>query len=110
MMGNSSNIRAKKEIPDFLKAIFWEYEFENLDIQKDEELLIAKILRDGNLPALKWLIKTIGVEKVEAWILKTKGKGLTPRQLSFWEIVLSLPHSEVSKWINRKATQIWEKR
>lgn len=110
LMVKKSRARIKKRLPEFLEKLFWEYDFETLDITADEEVIISKILRDGDMEALKWLFKTFGKERIREWIIETEGKGLSNRQLSFWEIVLSLPHSKVLKWQNEKSRKVWERR
>ncbi len=100
----------KGKLLDFLKPIFWEYDFDELSLEKDKELILSKILRDGDFKAIKWLYKTMGEGAIKEWILKTRGRGLSTRQLGFWAIVLSIPPSLIRSWNRSLPREIWDNR
>ncbi len=88
--------REKNRLPHFLKPLFWEYNFEKLNLKEDKDLIIQRLLQFGDLKAIKWLLKEVGHQEVKNWIKKNKGKGLSPRQLYFWMMYFKLSPDELS--------------
>lgn len=104
--GNFWNVK----LPKFLKPLFWEYEFSKLGWPKDRETVILKILEHGDRNAILWLRQTEGDEGLREWITVREGRGLSPRTLRFWEVLLDLPHRKVTAWVKREQAGPWEQR
>lgn len=100
----------KSPLPKFLTPFFWEYGDQSLSWASDRELIIRRILRNGNWRAVRWLWKQMGDEGLRKWIYNHQGADLSPRQLRFWEVQLELNRQQVNERIARKVDSIWEKR
>jgi hypothetical protein len=96
--------------PHFLKAFFWDYDFDSLSWEEDRELIINRILSSGDWNALTWLRSHIGDRFLREWIERHEGGKLSPKKLRFWELVLGLPHRKVSTWLATERGEIWGKR
>lgn len=101
---------ASKKLPRKLKALFWDCPFETLSWKEDHELIISRILTSGNWDAVTWLRSHAGDQSLREWIERHQGKGLSPPQLRFWELILGLPHRQVTIWLSSERRAIWEKR
>ena len=97
-------------LPKNLKAFFWDYDFNLLSWQTDKDLIVSRILAHGDWQSILWLRKKIDNEELRDWIIKRQGRGLEPRQLRFWELMLELPHRLVNSWISNQKQGIWHQR
>lgn len=97
-------------IPSSLRRLFWEYDFDKLTWKKDKELVIFRVLAYGNWRETCWLLGQIGDEGVRAYMLRTRGRGLSRPQLRYWETILNLRHDLVTTWLSVQERRIWDER
>ena len=90
-----------------LRLLFWDVDFEALSWEAHRDFIIQRVLERGNLDHLRWLRQTLGDKELADWILARQGRGLSPRQLAFWQIVLDLPMAQVNRWIEHAGQTIW---
>lgn len=89
----------RRSLPQELKRFFWDYDFGRLSWEKDRDFVIGRVLSAGDWGAIRWLLGELGPEELRRWIESCSGRGLEPRQLRFWEVILRIPHRRVSEWI-----------
>jgi hypothetical protein len=94
-------------LPHFLKPLFWEYQFEDLSWETDRDLVISRVLVAGQWDAIQWLRQRLTPRELRAWIVARRGRGLSPAQLRFWELVLDLPHRDVNAWLAAMRRDPW---
>lgn len=97
-------------LPPEIKPLFWDIEFRRLRWQRDRDFIIGRVLAEGGSQHTRWLIETAGKGAIREWIVRRRGRGLAPRTLRFWEVVLDLPHREVSRWIAEQLAYPWASR
>lgn len=97
-------------LPKGLKPYFWDYPFSKLSLRTDRDLIIRRVLSSGSWDAVRWLRKKIGDENLKKWLIAHKGRGLSPRQLRFWELILDLPKRQVDAWVRMAKETPWGKR
>ncbi len=93
-----------------LRPLFWDYDFEVLTWENDRDLILARVLASGGWDAVTWLRSQVGDRVLREWIERRQGRGLSPRQLRFWELILRLTHRQVNAWLAVEERKIWEKR
>jgi hypothetical protein len=93
-----------------LRALFWDYDFEALTWKNDQDLITARVLASGTWETVTWLRSRVGDDTLRDWIERHQGRGLSPQQLCFWELILGLPHRQVEAWLAAKERQIWDRR
>jgi hypothetical protein len=98
------------KLPRTLRALFWDYDFAALNWEEDRDLIIGRVLTSGSWDAVTWLRSRVGDRALREWIERHQGRGLSPQQLRFWELILSLPHRQVNAWLAAKERQIWDSR
>jgi hypothetical protein len=98
------------KLPIMLRPFFWEYDFNILDWEKDREFIIGRILSSGNWGAVKWLRSHVGDLRLQKWLERHEGDGLSPQQLRFWELILGLSYRQVNAWLATERRKVWEKR
>lgn len=60
----------KLKLPSFLAPCLASYDLNQLNIEKDKNLIITSILNEGDYQALKWLSKNYSKEEIKAIIKK----------------------------------------
>ncbi len=97
-------------LPKSLKPYFWDYPFSKLSFGTDRDLIIRRILASGSWEAVLWIRKKFGDENLKKWLIVHKGRGLSPRQLRFWELILDLPKRQVNAWVKAARETPWGRR
>jgi len=108
-MTENRNI-AKKNLPVRMKPFFWDYPFRRLRMDKDRDLIIKRLLDQGDWEAVEWLRARLSDRELRNWFLSCRGAGLSPRKLRFWQLVLDLPERDVNDWLRSKTRQVWDQR
>src|SRR5207249_11685493 len=95
----------RPSLPALLRPLFWDYDFKTLTWDDDRDLIIARVLASGTWEAIIWLRAHLGDQALREWIERRRGRGLSPRQLRFWEVMLDLPHRQVNAWLQAEGAQ-----
>ena len=98
------------QLPREFKSLFWDCDFQALDLRKHRSFVIRRILDRGDSDAFAWLRKTLGDNAIRDWLLQKKGGGLDPPKLRFWELILDLPSETVNEWIRKARENPWHRR
>ena len=93
-----------------LRSLFWECDFEAFTWENDCDLIIARVLAHGTWDAVTWLRSRLGDTALREWIERHQGRGLSPQQLRFWELILDLPHQQINAWLQAQERRVWENR
>lgn len=108
MPGNTSTER--QSLPLRMKSFFWDYRCRFLRMDRDRDLVIARLFDRGDWNDLKWLRKTLSDSELRHWLISRCGAGLSPPKLRFWELVLRLPRRDVNKWLRNENRRVWDQR
>lgn len=92
-------------LPVGFRRFFWDHDFDALDWTKNRDLIVARLLAEGDWSAICWLRNSLSDEGLREWLIQHHGGGLSVRQLRFWQLFLSLPAEEVEVWINGPAAR-----
>ncbi len=103
-------VKRPRNLPTRLRAFWGDYNFRRLRWEEDRDLIIGRILSQGDWQALQWLRLRVDSASLKNWFLTRRGAGLGARQLRFWELILGLPHREVNEWLKDKTRMVWERR
>jgi|GEM_PF-1311244 len=80
-------------LPESLRPLFWDCDFDALSWE-----------------AVQWLRRELGDAGLRVWILERRGRGLSPPQLRFWELILDLDKTEVDRWLAERKGDPWHER
>ncbi len=97
-------------LPAELAHLFWEYDAEALTWSRDRDLVIGRFLTVGTWDDIRWLRGKVPVPALRRWILRARGRGLSPPQMRYWQLMLDLPGDEVEAWLSDPARNIWHRR
>ena len=97
-------------LPELLRPLFWEHDFNGLRWPTDRDLVIGRILQHGGDEAVGWIRRTAGDTRIVDWLRLRQGRGLDARQLRFWQVVLELSAAEVDPWVSAARENAWGER
>jgi hypothetical protein len=103
-------MKGPSSLPDSVRKLFWDTEIRALRLDRHQEAIIARVLAVGTWADVTWLRGTIGDPALREWILRHEGRGLTPQQLRFWQLLLDLPRRQVDLWLQSASRQVWDRR
>ena len=112
-LANQSSLGSKRtsaSLPKSLQRYFWDYSFKDLSWRKDRDLIIRRLLTDGSWESIQWLRKRIGDDSLQRWLIAHQARGLSPRQIRFWSLILGLPKLQVETWTRLARSFPWSKR
>jgi hypothetical protein len=98
------------KLPEMLRPLFWDCDFDRLDWLRDRDFVTGRILVHGPWEAICWLRGEVGDEGVRDWIVDHEGRELSRQQIRFWELILDLPADLVATWLQSESRKIWEGR
>ena len=97
-------------LPEMLRPLFWDSDFDQVLWRDHRDYLIGRILSAGTWDAICWLRARLGDGAFRQWIEQRQGRGLSSRQLRFWQLILDLPCELVDRWLESQGRRIWEGR
>jgi hypothetical protein len=97
-------------LPPEVSSLFWDLDSRRLRWDRDRDQMIGRILAAGSWKAVTWLRQRAGDDALRDWIVRHEGRGLSPRQLRFWELLFDLPRREVDRWLRSERRQVWDRR
>jgi hypothetical protein len=103
-------MRTGKGLPESLRPFFWDYRFSKVSLPDDKDLIIRRILSQGSWQAVRWLRKEIGDNELREWLISHQGRGLSARQLRYWELIYALPPRQVNQWVQDSKNGVWAQR
>jgi hypothetical protein len=106
----SSTPSGSDSLPEMLREFFWDTDFEKVSWRDNRDYVIRRVLSVGSWDAVCWLRTRLDNAALHEWIVQHEGRGLSSRQLRFWEVVLDLPSAEVDEWLQNEGRKIWEGR
>jgi len=109
-MKTDSDNKQPLRLPKNLYKFFWDYPPGKLSWEADQDLIIRRILTTGSWKAIVWLRKQMGDDALKQRLLSYRGKGLSPRQIRFWELLLDLPKHKTNEWVRDAQSMPWTQR
>jgi hypothetical protein len=97
-------------IPDQLRQYFWEYDPERLSLDGDRHTILLRLLQEGGLDAVHWLRQNVSDDEIRTMLIRRRGRGMSPKRLRFWALMLNLPDSQVDDWIASERSNPWNRR
>ena len=93
-----------------LRSLFWDCDYSQITWTGHRDLILSRVLANGTWEAIQWLRKTLGDKELRDYVVAHRGRGLSPRQLRFWELILGIPHRNVSAWLKEPGRAVWDRR
>ena len=98
------------ELPESIQQLFWDQDPRALRWGRDRQAIIGRVLSAGSWDSVSWVRRRAGDEALRDWIEASRGRGLSPRQLRYWQLILGIPARRVNAWLRDDARQVWDHR
>lgn len=104
------DVRPSAALPVALRPLFWDLPAGRLNLVRDRDLVISRVLTRGGWRDASILRRRMGDQGLREWILRTSARGLSPAQVRFWELILELPGEQADRWVRSARASVWERR
>jgi hypothetical protein len=98
------------ELPEELREFFWDYDPERLSWERSRHTIVLRLLQSGGMQAVRWLREHMSDEQIREFLVRRRGRGLSPPRLRFWSLLLDIPRNEVDEWIDATRKNPWHNR
>lgn len=95
-------------LPEFLRPLFWEVDFDQLRVRGHERYVIERVLEYGDLSEVKWMLERFSRDEIAQTLRRSRG--LSPKSANFWAFILGLPREKIrclSKSFRQRPGRIW---
>jgi len=76
-----------------LKPIFWDLDVEKLDIKKNSQQIIERILEYGDSEQVRWMFENYRKDEIKKVIKNSRQ--LSRKSANFWAFYYNIPKNEV---------------
>jgi hypothetical protein len=80
----------KSSLPERLKPIFWSWDFDKIDIEKNKRTIIVQVLNYGKMRDWQWLTDTYGRDNLKATIVEMPTSEFSPRTVELFKLVFGI--------------------
>lgn len=86
------NCRVVSAIPASSRWIFWDVDPDGIDLERDANGVLARVLERGCLDDVKWLIQTYGLERIRVFFREVWAPEVSERTRGFWRAFFEAEH------------------
>jgi hypothetical protein len=79
-------------------------------MRRDRDLVVRRVASEGGLRAIRLLRSRVGDEAIREVILRTEARGLSPRRIRFWQLLLGVPAPTADAWVRAARSGTWARR
>lgn len=105
-----SSQAAPFDLPPAVRELCWDVDASQLDLQAHRDFVVGRVLSRGTWDAVRWLRRAVDDQALRDYLVRSRGRHLSPRQLRLWEALLDLSHDQVSSWISAPERRVWDQR
>jgi hypothetical protein len=88
--------------------LFPEYDFETMDLQQHQAVIIERVLERGAWEQLRWLFATYGEATVAEWVRRHGFRLLSGRSFALWRLALGVTDYVAPAWaVEAKRMEPW---
>lgn len=99
---------AENNLPIDSAWLFPEYDFESVNLDDHQGVIIERILERGSWDQVRWLFKYYGESLVADWVRKHGFRLLSKRSFALWRLALEIDDHTVTAWmITAKEMEPW---
>lgn len=102
--------KATARLPQALRPLFWEYRTARVDVRRDRDLVLRRVLAQGGWREALLIRSRFGDAAIRDFLLLSEARGLSAARIRFWELVLDLPRRRADAWVRRARRGTWERR
>ncbi|RLC66094.1 MAG: hypothetical protein DRI48_05470 [Chloroflexi bacterium] len=106
--GRSPDRAGDERLPEHLRPLFWDTDFDRLRVEGHERYVIERVLEYGDVPQVRWMMRRFPKEQIAETLRRTRR--LSPKSAHFWASILDVPIEEIrclSASFRRRHREIW---
>jgi hypothetical protein len=81
-------------VPPGARWLFWDVDPDAIDVVRDRDFVIPRVIEHGGMTEVQWLISVVGLEEIHRFLREVGHPELSPRTLSFWRAVFEAQEEE----------------
>jgi hypothetical protein len=78
-----------------MRWLFWNVDFDALEVGRDADLILTRVLERGRLADVRWAIRRYGLDRIRAYFRGRAHVELSAKTIRFWRVVL---RAQEEKW------------
>jgi hypothetical protein len=106
MVGGESSV----PLPPRVQSLFWDTGRRDVSLEREGDFVIGRVLSAGDWESVLWLRSATGDASLRDYVIRTRGRLLSPRQLRLWQVLLDLPQESVDQWLAAPERRVWDRR
>ena len=79
-----------QSIPETARPYFQEYDFEQIDPERNAELIIERLLAYGDRAEVRWLQRQYGQARLRKWLSAAGARRLSRRRYRLWCVLMDV--------------------
>lgn len=87
--------RPRRRLPRRLRWLFWNLDFEGLDLERHADDILARILEHGGMSEVRWALGRYGAARIHRFFRTVGHPDVSERTRAFWRAVF---HAEDERW------------
>ncbi len=80
-------------LPEFLRPLFWEVDFDRLRLSEHEQYIIERVLEYGDDPAIRRLQRTFSPKTIADVVRRSRK--LSRNTATLWALMLDIPRDQI---------------
>lgn len=80
----------KRKLPKSFKFLLWSYKFDEIDPEKDKQIIIINTINYGDWQHWQWIIKRYGRKQVKQFLINTPMSTFFQRPLDLMSLLLGI--------------------
>lgn len=81
-------LKKNATLPQFLRPYFWDVKFEDVDITKNPQFVLKRIIDRGDTDALLWALDRFNANDIKNLVLTSRD--LSRRTANFWALIMNI--------------------
>jgi hypothetical protein len=78
-----------------MKSLFWNVDFEKLEVVRDADFILTRVLERGILTEVHWAVRVYGLKRIRRFFRSAPRPELSRRTFALWRVVLG---AQEEKW------------
>ncbi len=98
-------------LPQAILTLMWEYDREALKaLEEVPDVVIERVMSRGRLDDMRWLLNSVPISRLRAFVDRRGRRVLAPRELRFWCDRVGIDEAIASTWVQeaRERRQAWQ--
>ena len=83
-----------QRLPEFLRSLFWEVDFSEVQLKSHMRYVVERILEYGNDQSVIWLRKTVTPKEI-AEVVKSS-RAISPNTAALWALILDISNEDIA--------------